>query len=218
MLWSCQFLLVFVCVWGFLHNNKLVRDGSWTRSKPLVRLNIQSTKFHKFTHWNNLSQFNISIHQEHYKMKINLFLMFLIPPIQSQSLETLLKSALFSAKCHAQCLSSSTPEDQLDCLSICSLVQSNTSTSACIYPTICTGDCQTACQEPVKTVSVHQDRKLSSLVQQSCQLVWKMKQKEKENFAFVVAGKDLGGMWSLIFNRITEKRVELTELMTAKFE
>ena len=137
-------------------------------------------------------------------MKINTFLMFLIQPIQSQSVETLLKSAISSAKCHAKCLSSSTPEDQLDCLSICSQGQSNPRNSVC--------------QGLAKTVSVHEDTKLSSLVQQSCQLVWKMNQKENENFVFVVAGKDVGGMWSLMFNRITERRVELTELMTAKFE
>ena len=44
-----------------------------------------------------------------------------------------------------------------------------------------------------------------------------MVQNLKTNVVFVVAGKDEGGMWNLTFNRITEIRVELTELMAAKF-
>ena len=142
---------------------------------------------------------------------------YLSVPIQSQSVETLFHSAISSAQCQAKCLSSATPEDRQDCLTICPIVQSNPSSSLCRYPTLCTGGCQTACQRPAKTDSVHQDSKLSSLVQQSCQLTWKMKQNEKENVVFVVAGKDQVGMWNLMFNKITERRVELTELMTAKF-
>ena len=38
-----------------------------------------------------------------------------------------------------------------------------------------------------------------------------------QNAVFVVAGKDQGGMWNLIFSQESEKRVELTEQMTNKF-
>ena len=98
-------------------------------------------------------------------------------------------------------------------MAICSIVQTNPSTSLCRYPTLCTSGCQAACQHPPKT-----ETSLASLVQQDCHLVWQLAdQEEKQNVVFVVAGRDQGGMWNLIFDMVTERSVELTEEMTAKF-
>jgi hypothetical protein len=68
-----------------------------------------------------------------------------------------------------------------------------------------------------KVDSVKNTIRMTSLVQQSCQLVWQVEMKETENVVFVVAGRDQGGMWNLMFKKISERSVELTELMTAKF-
>ena len=143
-------------------------------------------------------------------------ILLLAPPTKSQSVETLLHSALSSAQCQAKCLSNPfllMPEDQEDCLTICSIVQTNPSTSLCRYPTLCTGGCKAACQHPPKT-----DTSLVSLVQQDCHLVWQLAdQEDNQNVVFVVAGRDQGGMWNLMFNKLTERAVVLSEEMTAKF-
>ena len=66
-----------------------------------------------------------------------------------------------------------------------------------------------------KMESVTNTIRKTSLVQQSCQLVWQVEVKETENVVFVVVGRDQSGMWNLVFKKISEKSVELTEQMTA---
>ena len=90
---------------------------------------------------------------------------------------------------------------------------SNPTTSICKFPSLCVGGCQAAC----KTDSLDQTLKLSGLVQQSCKLSWQLEQETTDNVVFVLAGKDLGGMWNLMFDKLTERTVDLTEHMTAKF-
>jgi hypothetical protein len=138
-------------------------------------------------------------------------------PTKSQSVETLLHSTISSAQCQARCLSLFTTSDQEDCLTICPIVQANPTTSICRFPTLCTGGCKTACQKLDKVDSVRSTIRMTSLVQQSCQLVWQVEMKETENVTFVVAGRDQSGMWNLLFKKISEKSVELTEQMTGKF-
>ena len=53
--------------------------------------------------------------------------------------------------------------------------------------------------------------RMTSLVQQSCQLVLQVEMKETENVVFVVAGRDQSGMWNLMFKKISEETVELTD-------
>ena len=122
--------------------------------------------------------------------------------VQSVPVEKLLQSTISSAQCHARCLPLSSPSDQKDCLTICSTVQSHPATSLCRYPPLCTGGCQTACQGPVTTATSYKHRKLSNLVQQSCQLSWQLEKERNKNVVFVLEGKDRIGMWSLISNKV----------------
>ena len=130
---------------------------------------------------------------------------------QSQSVETLIHSTISSAQCQARCFSLSTTSDKEDCLTICPIVQANPNTSICRFPTLCTGGCKTACQMLDKVDSVMNTIRMTSLVQQSCQLVWQVEMKETENVVFVVAGRDQSGMWNLMFKKISEETVELTD-------
>ena len=137
----------------------------------------------------------------------------MVRPIMSHSVEFLLESTISSAQCHARCLSLTTT-DQKDCLTVCPMVQANPSTSLCMFPTLCTGGCQAACQVP----DVLQDITLvTNLAQQSCQLALQVDQTLPENVVFIVAGSDQAGMWSLMFSEVTGSKVELTREMTARF-
>ena len=154
-------------------------------------------------------------------MFINITLLTVIlltHPTRSQSVETLLHSTISSAQCQARCLSLSTTSDQEDCLTICPIVQANPTTSICRFPTLCTGGCKTACQMLDKVDSSTNTIRMTSLVQQSCQLVWQVEMKETENVVCVVAGRDQSGMWNPMFKKISEKTVELTVVQFDHFK
>ena len=78
---------------------------------------------------------------------------------------------------------------------------------------VCLGGCKIACDDRNKFAM---ETKFLNVVLDECKVSWEV-EGDGKNIAFLIAGKDQGNMWNLIFNKISVNEVYLTPQMGAKF-
>ena len=139
---------------------------------------------------------------------------FILPrPIISVNLEKLLHDKISDAKCFAQCHEAANEEDRSQCFVICKIIQENPQTNLCGMSEVCLGGCKIACDDRNKFAM---ETKFLHVALEKCKLSWEV-EGDNENVAFLVAGKDQGNMWNLIFNKLSTNEVYLTPQMGAKY-
>ena len=108
----------------------------------------------------------------------------------SSSVETLLQSQIVSAQCSARC-SVETGLARLQCLEVCPMVVSSSSSLVCGLTHLCSTGCRTAC-----TAGEEQQVSLSSLHLGHCLLTWTLS--STQSVVILLVGQDQGGMWHLV--------------------
>ena len=141
---------------------------------------------------------------------------FLFSHISCTSLlEKLLESHIKEAQCEARCQTQENLEDVKMCVDVCKIVvgrPGSTRSPICQLPHICSGACQTACQnEGIKT------ERIVSISQEDCQLSWSLESGVSNDLVFIISGVDLGGKINLISSRVKETNLKMTSLMTKKY-
>ena len=144
---------------------------------------------------------------------IFVFVSILPQSILSVNLEKLLHDKISDAKCFAQCQEAANEDDRSQCFVICKILQENPQTNLCGMSEVCLGGCKIACDDRNKFAM---ETKFLNVVLEECQLSWEV-EGDSKNVAFLVAGKDQGNMWNLIFNKLSINEVYLTPQMGAKF-
>ena len=142
-----------------------------------------------------------------------IFLTF-IQSVLTLQLEKLFKEKISDAKCFAKCQEAPTQEDRSQCFVICKILQENPGTDLCSLNEVCLGGCQLACD---KTQGIIQEipRRFEKVVLDDCELSWNLD--GNGHVVFLIAGKDQGNMWNLMFNKLSSSKVNLNPQMASKF-
>lgn len=130
------------------------------------------------------------------------------------NVEKLFKEKISDARCFSQCQQAETEEDQDQCFVICKSLADHPQEDLCSLTAICTGGCQVACEAAVQ--SSQEDVFLQHVSFSQCQLSWDV-EKPSEDVVYLLAGRDQGGMWSLVVNHMTSQHTDLTPRQAAKF-
>ena len=153
-------------------------------------------------------------------MFLLLVLSLTVSPSLGLDLENLFRDKISDARCFSQCQRAQTAEDQDQCFVICKTLEDQLQEDLCSLTAVCTGGCKVACDAALRKTLPGEESQSQPQFQEvslhQCKLAWQLED-DTEDVAFMVAGRDQGGMWNLMVNHLTSQQVVLSPRQAAKF-